>query len=151
MHAVDRQEVRLDRQRRQTLRCRRVTGGRVREFAVGALHLEAGRGQLLEPVVKANLETVPEDLSVVIDGAALHGAGRRLVRSIDGYRHAVAAIVHVRALLEDELQAKQEVAGAGTDLDGEELIVVLAWLVEGDLLLPEDLSGLAFDQLLAVW
>ena len=75
---------------------RQVSGGRVGGFAVGALDLELRGRQLLEPVVEADLETVPEDLAVVVDGAALHGPGRRFVGSdTTADRHAVAAIVHL--------------------------------------------------------
>ena len=147
--AIERQEVGPSRQRHQPLGRRLITRGRVGGFAVER-HLEVRGFERLQPIVHADLEAVPENLPIVIDRAALHGASGGHIGSVNRRRDAVAAIVDSGVLLQAKLQAEQEITRAGSDLDRQDLIVILPRLRERDLILPEDPPFLAHRQLLAV-
>src|SRR5690606_36677007 len=110
-------------------------------------HDERLGGPSLEPVMKADLVRVPENIVVVVDRPAQNGVGGFRIGGQDSLAGADGFSGRV---LNPEVGMDHETASTLADLQNEQLVVVSAVLRECDVGVVKSSVGLAFGSLLVV-
>src|SRR5258708_3301985 len=116
------------------------------ERLAGVLDGELLGWEFLEPIVQPNLEGLPEDARIVIEGAALNRGGRLRIRRKDGDRSGGASLRHLGILVAKELDVDEIIVRSSSRLERQDLVVPLPLSRKRKLLDQKAVAGRAVKQ-----